>query len=147
VGSLSGGERQGLTIARALYFGARVMILDEPTSALGIKEAGIVLRLIARARARGIGLIFVTHNAHHALAVGDRFVVLIHGVVADTFAKGERSRSELLELMAGGEELEELELALESSEQNGSDAINQTHGVDEPRALSTHDFDEQRRTT
>jgi simple sugar transport system ATP-binding protein len=115
VGALSGGERQGLAIARAMYFGARVLILDEPTSALGVREAAVVLRLIAEARARGVAVIFITHNARHALTVGDRFAVLIHGSVAAAFKRGEKSQLELLSLMAGGEEFEELELELESS--------------------------------
>jgi simple sugar transport system ATP-binding protein len=113
VGSLSGGERQGLAIARAMHFGARLLILDEPTSALGVKEAALVLRLIARARQRGVGVVFITHNAHHALSIGDRFVVLIHGEVAASFRRGEKSRLEVLELMAGGERFEDLELELE----------------------------------
>ncbi len=114
VGTLSGGERQALAISRALYFGARLLILDEPTSALGVKEAAVVLRLIQQARANGIAIVFITHNAHHALSVGDRFTVLIHGAVADSFARGERTKEELLNLMAGGEELEALELELEA---------------------------------
>lgn len=113
VGLLSGGERQALAISRALYFGARLLILDEPTSALGVKEAGIVLRMIQQAKARGVGIVFITHNAHHALSVGDRFTVLIRGSVAAAFGRGERSREELLNLMAGGEALESLQLELE----------------------------------
>ncbi|SBW17834.1 ABC transport protein, ATP-binding protein [Candidatus Protofrankia californiensis] len=112
VGSLSGGERQALAIARAMYFGARVLILDEPTAALGVKEATTVLRLVKRTAERGIGVVLVTHNATHAIHVGDRFVVLIHGAVAADFRRGERSRNELINLMAGGEELEHLEAAL-----------------------------------
>lgn len=119
VGSMSGGERQGLAIARALYFGARVLILDEPTSALGVKEAAVVLRLVARARDRGVAVILVTHNAHHAMSVGDRFAVLIHGNVAATWSRGEKTREEVLNLMAGGEEFEELELELERNSANG----------------------------
>jgi simple sugar transport system ATP-binding protein len=111
-GTLSGGERQALSICRALYFGARLLILDEPTSSLGVKEAGVVLRLIEEARARGIAIVFITHNVRHAMTIGDRFTVLIHGVVADEFARGERSREDLLNLMAGGEELESLEAEL-----------------------------------
>lgn len=109
VGSMSGGERQGLAIARAMYFGARVLILDEPTSALGVKQAAIVLRLIAHVREQGVAVVFITHNAHHALSVGDRFAVLIHGSVAAQFKRGEKSREEVLDLMAGGEELHALE--------------------------------------
>jgi simple sugar transport system ATP-binding protein len=112
VGSLSGGEQQGIAIARAMYFGARILILDEPTSALGVKEAAVVLRLIAQARDRGAGVIFITHNASHALSIGDRFAVLIHGAIAATFGRGERTRQEVIDLMAGGEELEDLELEL-----------------------------------
>ena len=123
VGSLSGGERQGLAIARAMYFGARVLILDEPTSALGVKEAAMVLRLVDQARTRGVGVILVTHNAHHALSIGDRFVVLIHGAVAAEFERGSKSRHEVLGLMAGGEELEELEAELEKGRRTGHGPI------------------------
>ena len=85
VGTLSGGERQTVAIARAEYFGARVLILDEPTSALGVKEAAIVLRHVIRARAKGLGVIFITHNVQHALPVGDRFTILSHGRLAGEF--------------------------------------------------------------
>ena len=108
VGTLSGGERQSLAIARAVYFGAKVLILDEPTSALGVKEAGVVLRYIARARERGVGIIFITHNVHHAYPVGDRFTILNRGRSYGTFDKAEVSREEVLAMMAGGEELEAL---------------------------------------
>jgi simple sugar transport system ATP-binding protein len=108
VGTLSGGERQALAIGRAIYFGARVLILDEPTSALGVHEASIILHLIGEARARGVGVILITHNASHALSVGDYFTILIRGEVAADFAKGEKSREEILDLMAGGRELESL---------------------------------------
>jgi simple sugar transport system ATP-binding protein len=77
-----------------------------------VKEAGVVLRLIRRARERGVGVIFITHNAHHAMSIGDKFVVLIHGQVAAEFRRGQKTREEVLELMAGGEELENLELEL-----------------------------------
>ena len=91
VGTLSGGERQSVAIARAVYFGARVLILDEPTSALGVKQAGVVLQYILQARERGVGVIFITHNPHHAYPVGDRFVVLNRGQSIGTFAQ-ERDR-------------------------------------------------------
>ncbi len=109
VGTLSGGERQSVAIARAVYYGAKLLILDEPTSALGVKEAAVVLRYIAQARARGIGVIFITHNIHHAYPVGDYFTILNRGQSYGTFAKGEITREEVLGMMAGGEELEELE--------------------------------------
>jgi simple sugar transport system ATP-binding protein len=113
VGTLSGGERQALAIARAVFFGARVLILDEPTSALGVKQAGIVLRYIVHARERGVGVIFITHNPHHAYPVGDRFVILNRGQSLGTFAKGELDQQDLVRLMAGGQELAELEHELE----------------------------------
>ncbi len=108
VGTLSGGERQSVAIARAVYFGAKVLILDEPTAALGVKEAGVVLRYIAQARSRGLGVIFITHNPHHAYPIGDHFTILNRGSSYGTFAKSEISREELTGMMAGGEALEEL---------------------------------------
>ncbi|MBA2755655.1 MAG: sugar ABC transporter ATP-binding protein [Chloroflexia bacterium] len=113
VGTLSGGERQSVAIARAVYFGAKVLILDEPTAALGVKEAGVVLRYIAQARARGLGVIFITHNVHHAYPIGDRFTLLNRGRSYGTFRKDEVSREEVVGMMAGGEELEELSHELE----------------------------------
>ncbi len=109
VGTLSGGERQALAIARAIYFGARLLILDEPTSALGVKESSMVLRLIEQVKAKGVAVVFITHNADHALAVGDKFAVLIRGTVAAEFARGDQPREAVVNLMAGGEELHALE--------------------------------------
>ncbi len=114
VGTLSGGERQTLAIARAEYFGARVLILDEPTSALGVKEAAIVLRHVIRARAKGLGVIFITHNVQHALPIADRFTILSHGQLAGEFLRGQVDQDELLRLMGGGEELTELATELEA---------------------------------
>ncbi|NEK59745.1 sugar ABC transporter ATP-binding protein [Geodermatophilus sabuli] len=115
VGTLSGGERQSVAIARAVHFGARVLILDEPTSALGVKQAGIVLRYISQARDRGVGVVFITHNPHHAHPVGDRFLLLGRGRSLGDFAKGEVSVEEITRLMAGGAELAELTTELERS--------------------------------
>lgn len=109
VGTLSGGERQSVAIARAVYFGAKVLILDEPTSALGVKQAGTVLRYIAQARARGIAVIFITHNPHHAYPIGDTFTILKRGKTLGTYTKTDLSRDEMIKLMSGGEELERLE--------------------------------------
>jgi simple sugar transport system ATP-binding protein len=113
VGTLSGGERQTLAIARAEYFGARVLILDEPTSALGVKQAAIVLRHIVKARARGLAVIFITHNVQHALPVGDKFTILSHGRSEGVFKRGEVSLDQLLSLMGGGAELSDLSRELE----------------------------------
>jgi len=109
VGTLSGGERQAVAIARAVYFGAKVLILDEPTSALGVKQSGVVLRYVAQARDRGLGVIFITHNPHHAYPVGDRFVILNRGRLMGDWRKSEISRDELVKQMSGGAELEALE--------------------------------------
>jgi simple sugar transport system ATP-binding protein len=114
VGTLSGGERQSVAIARAVHFGARVLILDEPTSALGVKQAGVVLKYILQARDRGVAVIFITHNPHHAYPVGDRFVILNRGRSLGNFPKREIDRQELVRLMAGGRELAELEHELEA---------------------------------
>lgn len=113
IGTLSGGERQCVAIARAVYFGARVLILDEPTAALGVKQSGVVLRYIARARDRGLGVVFITHNPHHAFPVGDRFLLLNRGVSQGNFLKSEITLTELTGLMAGGAELDSLVHELE----------------------------------
>jgi len=113
VGTLSGGERQAVAIARAVYFGAKVLILDEPTSALGVRQSGIVLKYVVQARERGLGVIFITHNPHHAYPVGDRFVLLNRGKLMGSYAKRETSLDELTKMMAGGEELERLSRELE----------------------------------
>jgi simple sugar transport system ATP-binding protein len=114
IGQLSGGERQSVAIARAIHFGARVLILDEPTSALGVKQAGVVLRYIAQARDRGLAVVFITHNPHHAYPVGNRFLILNRGRSLGDFAKAEITRDELVRLMSGGAELEQLSHELES---------------------------------
>lgn len=121
VGTLSGGERQALAIARAVYFGARVLILDEPTSALGVRQSGIVLKYIVQARELGKGVIFITHNPHHAFPVGDRFVLLKRGQMMGSYDKGEITVEGLADLMAGGAELKQLSdelLGLAASEKD-----------------------------
>jgi simple sugar transport system ATP-binding protein len=112
IGTMSGGERQCVAIARALYFGAKVLVLDEPTSALGVHQASVVLRLVAQARARGVGIVLISHNVHHAYAVGDRFTVLNRGRSIGTHEKGAISRDQLLGMMAGGKDLIDLEREL-----------------------------------
>lgn len=112
VGTLSGGERQTVAIARAVYFGAKVLILDEPTSALGVRQTSNVLATIDKVRKSGIGVVFITHNVRHALAVGDRFTVLNRGRTLGTALKGEILADELQDLMAGGRELADLSASL-----------------------------------
>ncbi|WP_435310998.1 ATP-binding cassette domain-containing protein [Primorskyibacter sedentarius] len=112
VGTLSGGERQTVAIARAVHFGAKILILDEPTSALGVRQTSNVLATIDRVRKQGIGVVFISHNVRHALAVGDRFTVLNRGQTLGTAKRGEISPEELQDLMAGGQELAQLEGSL-----------------------------------
>ena len=114
VGTLSGGERQAVAIARAVYFGAKMLILDEPTSALGVRQSGIVLKYVIQARERGLGVIFITHNPHHAYPVGDQFVLLNRGRLMGTYLKSETSLAGLTKMMAGGDELERLSRELEA---------------------------------
>ena len=128
IGTLSGGERQCVAIARAVYFGAKVLILDEPTAALGVKQSGVVLKYILQAKERGLGVIFITHNPHHAYPVGDRFLLLKRGRSLGYYSKGEVSRDELTALMAGGAELEELHHELEAG---GGVAAEAAHMLEE----------------
>lgn len=118
VGTLSGGERQALAIGRAIYFGARVLVLDEPTAALGVREFATVLKLIDKVRARGVAVLFITHNAYHAYAAGDRFMILRRGEALAEFNRDERTIGEVIELMAGGAELKSLLSAAERDAAN-----------------------------
>lgn len=129
VGGLSGGERQSLAIARAVHFGARVLILDEPTAALGVKQATHVLRIVNEAKRRGLAVVFITHQVMHAMAVGDHFAVLIRGAIAADFRKGEKTREEITDLMAGGETMAELEAQI--------DGYMATHDGHAPQLSST----------
>lgn len=108
VGTLSGGERQCVAISRAVYFGAKVLILDEPTSALGVRQTSMVLRYIDMVRRNGLGVVFITHNVRHALAVGDRFTVLNRGRTLGTATRADIDAERLQNMMAGGKSLAEL---------------------------------------
>lgn len=99
VESLSGGERQGVAIARATYFSAKLIILDEPTAALSIKEAQKVLEFVQLLRGEGISAVFITHNLYHVFPVADRFVVLSHGEKVADVEKGETSIEKLSKLI------------------------------------------------
>ncbi len=112
VGTLSGGERQTVAIARAVHFGAKVLILDEPTSALGVRQTSNVLATIDKVRKQDIAVVFITHNVRHALAVGDRFTVLNRGKTLGTAQRGQITPDELQDMMAGGQELATLEGSL-----------------------------------
>ena len=113
IGSMSGGEKQCLAIARAIHFGASVLILDEPTAALGVKQSVNVLKLIHRARERGISVIFITHNVNHAYPVGDSFTLLNRGRSMGTFAKADIAKDAVLDMMAGGAEMKKMMADLE----------------------------------
>ena len=125
VGSLSGGQRQVIAIARAIYFGAKVIILDEPTAALGVKQSGVVLKYIVKARDAGLGVIFITHNPHHAYLVGNHFVILKLGRVVLDAHRRELTLEQLTGEMAGGQELDELSHELQ--------------GVDPGKVAQPHD--------
>ena len=132
VGTLSGGERQSVAIARAVHFGAKVLILDEPTSALGVKQAAVVLRYIARTREQGIGVIFITHNVHHAFPVADRFTILRRGQSYGNFAKSEVTREEVASMMAGGEDMETLSAELAEFERTDAEEARRGNDTSDP---------------
>ncbi|WP_376773703.1 ATP-binding cassette domain-containing protein [Lipingzhangella halophila] len=126
VQNLSGGQKQVLAIARAIYFGARVLILDEPTAALGVKQSGVVLKYVSAAREAGLGVVLITHNPHHAFLVGDHFVVIKLGEMELDRPRSELSLEHLTHHMAGGAELDALEHELERGQEPEADP---SHGV------------------
>jgi simple sugar transport system ATP-binding protein len=123
VGTMSGGERQSIAIARAVYFGAQVLILDEPTAALGVKQAAMVLRYIVQAKARNLGVIFISHNPQHAYPVGDRFIILKRGHVLGDCTKAELTQEAMIRHMSGADELEVLATELEELKRQGAGAV------------------------
>lgn len=144
VGTMSGGERQCVAISRAVYFGAKALILDEPTAALGVKQAGVVLKYIAQAKLRGLAVIFITHNVHHAYPVADKFTILKRGQSYGTFQRSEVSREDVLGMMAGTEELDQLEAELEEfarSDQAGHESAFEAGAAAERAAKASDSSD------
>ena len=101
-----------LSISSNKNYGAKVLVLDEPTSALGVHQASVVLKYIVKAASQGLAVILITHNVHHAYPVGNSFTVLNRGKSLGTYEKKDISREKLLSMMAGGEELDKLEVEL-----------------------------------
>ena len=98
-GTLSGGQRQILAIARALYFGAKILILDEPTSALGVRESAKVVEQIAQLREHNINVILVSHNIEQAFSLGDEFFIFKNGELVGQFNKLETSANKLRSIL------------------------------------------------
>ena len=115
VGTMSGGQRQTLAIARAIYFGAKILILDEPTSALGQKQQMEVLKTIKKVQELGnIAIILITHNEIHAQLIADRYTFLSLGEVIGSWLSEELGGDDIKRLMAGGAKLGDLESELAS---------------------------------
>jgi simple sugar transport system ATP-binding protein len=104
VGKLSGGERQSIAIGRALHFGAKLLILDEPTSALSVAETRKVLTYTLNAKERGLSVIFISHNVRHVYQVADAYTILRHGRKVGTYAKGELTEDDIADLITGERE-------------------------------------------
>ncbi len=114
VGTMSGGQRQTLAIARAIYFGAKILILDEPTSALGQKQQMEVLKTIKKVQRLGnIAIILITHNEIHARLIADRYTFLSLGEVIGSGLSSELGGEDVKRLMAGGAEIGDLAKELE----------------------------------
>jgi simple sugar transport system ATP-binding protein len=101
VGLLSGGERQSIAIGRAMHFGAKLLILDEPTSALSVAETRKVLRYTLNAKERGLSVIFISHNVRHVYQVADAYTILRRGCKVGTYAKGELTEDGIADIIAG----------------------------------------------
>lgn len=100
--TLSGGEQQSIGIGRATHFGAKLLVLDEPTSALSINETNKVLEYVKLARDAGLAVIFITHNVYHVYSVADRFVVLEEGTVIGNFLKSNVSAADIVDVISKG---------------------------------------------
>ena len=105
VGKMSGGERQSIAIGRAIHFGAKLLILDEPTSALSVGETGKVLTYIENAKAKGLPVIFITHNVGHIYQVSDNYTIIRQGRKVGTYQKGELTQKDIADLITGAREV------------------------------------------
>ena len=112
--ALRAGERQSLAIARALHFGARALVVDEPMSPMTIAQHTLVLQSLVAAREEGLAVVYVTNNPRFAHAVGDGFLLLAGGQVAGRLTRDDVDAADLTRLMAGGEEFAALSTALEA---------------------------------
>lgn len=110
VGTMSGGERQSIAIGRAVYFGKKLLILDEPTSALSVGETRKVLEYTRTAKERGMSVIFITHNISQVHAVADRFTIISRGLKLGDFTKADVSEEEVATMIMSGEVPERLRL-------------------------------------
>ncbi len=113
VGSLSGGERQSIAIGRAVYFGKKLLILDEPTSALSVKQTQEVLNYTRAAKEKGLSVIFITHNIAHVHEVADRFTIIRGGRKVGDFYKEEVTEMEVAQMVMSGKVPERLQLTHE----------------------------------
>jgi simple sugar transport system ATP-binding protein len=105
VGKMSGGERQSIAIGRAIHFGAKLLILDEPTSALSVGETRKVLNYIENAKAKGLPVIFITHNVGHIYQVSDNYTIIRQGRKVGTYQKGELNQNDIADLITGAREI------------------------------------------
>jgi ABC-type sugar transport system ATPase subunit len=102
VSRLSGGQRQSVAVAKAASFGKKIVILDEPTAALGVEEAHHVLEIVRELKNKGASVIIITHNMEHAFSVADRFLVIRLGSVVGVRRKSETSIDEIVKMITGG---------------------------------------------
>lgn len=117
VGTMSGGERQSIAIGRAVYFGKRLLILDEPTSALSVGETQKVLDYTFAAKDKGMSVIFITHNISQVHEVADRFTIIEHGLKLGDFSKDEVTQQEVANMIVSGEVPERLRLFSEDGKE------------------------------
>jgi simple sugar transport system ATP-binding protein len=113
---LQAGERQSLAIARALHFGARALVIDEPTAPMTVAQRGLVLQSVVAARARGLAVVLVTHSPQYAHLVGDRFLLLARGQLAGNLTREDVDVGDLTRLIAGGDELSRLTESLRAAD-------------------------------